>query len=103
MRPLATARIVSSLPGCLRLRLHRGAGTQQALAAAVEALNANAAVSTAAARWQTSSLLIGTGVAVQQGQVIGTVGCTGRCSGNHLHFEVRRAGSPTDPLAALGG
>jgi hypothetical protein len=30
------------------------------------------------------------GQSVQQGQVVGRVGCTGNCSGPHLHFEVRQ-------------
>lgn len=50
-----------------------------------------------------ASIATSLGATVQQGQVIGTVGCTGRCSGNHLHFELRRGGAPTNPLSALGG
>jgi len=38
---------------------------------------------------------------VSQGDVIGYVGCTGHCYGDHLHFEVRISGSPTDPLGYL--
>jgi murein DD-endopeptidase MepM/ murein hydrolase activator NlpD len=38
---------------------------------------------------------------VSQGDVIGYVGCTGHCYGDHLHFEVRINGSPTDPLPYL--
>ena len=38
---------------------------------------------------------------VSQGQVIGTVGCTGHCFGDHLHFEIRVNGAPTDPLGYL--
>ena len=41
------------------------------------------------------------GASVSQGQVIGAVGCTGRCFGDHLHFEVRVNGSPVDPLGYL--
>jgi len=38
---------------------------------------------------------------VSQGDVIGYVGCTGHCFGDHLHFEVRVNGVPTDPLGYL--
>jgi peptidoglycan DL-endopeptidase CwlO len=38
---------------------------------------------------------------VQQGDVIGYSGCTGYCTGPHLHFEVRVNGSPVDPLGYL--
>jgi murein DD-endopeptidase MepM/ murein hydrolase activator NlpD len=38
---------------------------------------------------------------VDQGQVIGYVGCTGHCFGPHVHFEVRINGSPVDPLGYL--
>ncbi|HEY5625749.1 MAG TPA: peptidoglycan DD-metalloendopeptidase family protein [Dehalococcoidia bacterium] len=37
---------------------------------------------------------------VSQGEVIGAVGCSGWCTGNHLHFEVY-AGGVVDPLAYL--
>jgi murein DD-endopeptidase MepM/ murein hydrolase activator NlpD len=48
-----------------------------------------------------SSIGSGIGQQVSQGQVIGYVGCTGHCFGNHLHFEVRVNGSPVDPLGYL--
>jgi murein DD-endopeptidase MepM/ murein hydrolase activator NlpD len=48
-----------------------------------------------------SSFAVGNGTRVSQGQVIGYVGCTGRCFGPHLHFEVRVNGSAVDPLGYL--
>ena len=35
---------------------------------------------------------------VAAGERLGTAGCTGWCSGTHLHFELRRFGQPVDPL-----
>jgi peptidoglycan DL-endopeptidase CwlO len=48
-----------------------------------------------------SAFAVGSGESVSQGDVIGYVGCTGHCLGDHLHFEVRINGSPTDPMAYL--
>ncbi len=41
------------------------------------------------------------GEQVSQGQVIGYSGCTGFCTGPHVHFEIRVNGSPVDPLGYL--
>ena len=43
------------------------------------------------------------GARVQQGQVIGYVGCTGNCTGPHLHFETRINGQAQDPSRYLSG
>ncbi len=48
-----------------------------------------------------SAFAVSSGQTVSQGQVIGYVGCTGHCFGDHLHFEVRINGVPTDPLGYL--
>jgi murein DD-endopeptidase MepM/ murein hydrolase activator NlpD len=48
-----------------------------------------------------SSVAVGVGQIVMQGQTIGYSDCTGHCFGPHLHFEVRVNGSPVDPLRYL--
>ncbi|GEM_PF-1585803 len=48
-----------------------------------------------------SRLAVSVGQVVSAGQVIGYVGATGRATGSHLHFEVRRHGSPINPLRVL--
>jgi murein DD-endopeptidase MepM/ murein hydrolase activator NlpD len=49
-----------------------------------------------------SRVVVSCGEHVAQGQVIAYSGCTGFCTGPHVHFEVRVNGTPVDPLAYLG-
>jgi murein DD-endopeptidase MepM/ murein hydrolase activator NlpD len=48
-----------------------------------------------------SSVGVQPGQRVRKGQRLGLAGCTGSCSGTHLHFEVKRRGTPVDPLPFL--
>ncbi len=46
-------------------------------------------------------ILVSEGQRVGQGEVIGAMGRTGRATGVHLHFEIRRNRGPIDPLPLL--
>ena len=47
-------------------------------------------------------LLVKVGDLVKQGQVIATLGSSGRATGPHLHFEVLRNGKNVDPMNYVG-
>ena len=48
-----------------------------------------------------SAFYVSAGQQVKQGQAIGAVGCTGECTGPHVHFEIRINGKPVDPAPRL--
>jgi murein DD-endopeptidase MepM/ murein hydrolase activator NlpD len=50
-----------------------------------------------------SKIMVGAGDELDQGDNLGLVGCTGSCTGDHLHFELRINGQPVDPLPFLPG
>lgn len=59
-------------------------------------------IETVYAHMTSGSLAVGVGDTVTAGQAIGGVGCTGSCTGNHLHFEVHPGGgAAVDPVAWL--
>ncbi|HVD11347.1 MAG TPA: M23 family metallopeptidase [Gaiellaceae bacterium] len=41
------------------------------------------------------------GQRVDRRELLGRAGCTGSCTGQHLHFEVRILGKPVDPMPYL--
>jgi len=41
------------------------------------------------------------GDVVTTGQLLGLAGCTGYCTGTHLHFELREGGTAVDPAPLL--
>ncbi len=47
------------------------------------------------------TILVKAGDSVKKNQKIGTMGCTGRCTGPHLHFEVIYDGVRRNPLSFL--
>jgi murein DD-endopeptidase MepM/ murein hydrolase activator NlpD len=44
---------------------------------------------------------VSAGERVERGELLGRAGCTGSCTGQHLHFEVRVAGKPVNPMPYL--
>lgn len=49
----------------------------------------------------TSKALVRAGDRIAKGQVIAYMGTTGRSTGAHLHYEVRRQGRPVNPMSFL--
>jgi murein DD-endopeptidase MepM/ murein hydrolase activator NlpD len=48
-----------------------------------------------------SAFSVSNGQSVGRGTTVASVGCTGYCTGPHLHFEVRINGAPVDPMPYL--
>jgi murein DD-endopeptidase MepM/ murein hydrolase activator NlpD len=50
-----------------------------------------------------SSISVTVGDQIETGHVVGAVGCTGLCTGPHLHFETLEFGEAVDPMSHLIG
>jgi murein DD-endopeptidase MepM/ murein hydrolase activator NlpD len=50
-----------------------------------------------------SSFKVHPGQEIRRGELLGIAGCTGYCTGTHLHFEVRQNGVAVDPRKFLCG
>jgi len=48
-----------------------------------------------------AKITVRAGIAIKQGQVIGTVGSTGLSTGAHLHYSFYDGGTPVDPIKAV--
>ncbi|MGE6743129.1 M23 family metallopeptidase [Allorhizobium pseudoryzae] len=48
-----------------------------------------------------SGILVSVGDQVEAGQIIGRAGSTGRSTGPHIHYEIRRNGDAIDPMRFL--
>ena len=49
-----------------------------------------------------SSVLVKPGQRVREGQRVGLAGCTGSCTGTHLHLEIKNRAVRVNPLRFLG-
>lgn len=50
-----------------------------------------------------STATVRTGQPVRAGERLGLAGCTGWCTGTHLHFELREQQRPIDPMPLITG
>lgn len=50
-----------------------------------------------------TNIFVDSGQLIKKGQLIGTVGSTGRATGPHLHYEIRQADRPLNPMIFILG
>ncbi|WP_434968871.1 peptidoglycan DD-metalloendopeptidase family protein [Microbacterium sp. bgisy207] len=84
------------------VRIATEAGGAYGVQVVIDSIVNGELVSTNYAHMQYGSLRVEAGQVVKLGDVVGTVGTTGRSTGPHLHFEVLLNGkTPTEPMAWL--
>lgn len=67
----------------------------------IESTNPDAGSGFATLYGHLDKIVVFEGQKIRQGDVIGALGNTGRSSGPHLHFEIRKLDGPIDPLPYL--
>lgn len=96
--------IQSIAPGVVTIAGSSASGNYGSLGQYVEIdhgmLNGHHVVSTYA-HMISGSVQVKVGQHVNVGDVLGQVGCTGSCTGAHLHFQLQVDGAETDPLPWL--
>ena len=91
-RPLGS-EVVSSLPGRVTAAGEAGGWGMRVVVTHADEIETFYA--------HLDSITVEPGDEVASGDLIGTLGKTGRATGPHLHFAVRRAGQPVDPADLL--
>lgn len=84
------------------VRIATEAGGAYGVRVVIDSIVDGELISTNYAHMQYGSLRVQPGQVIKLGDVVGTVGTTGRSTGPHLHFEVLLNGkTPTEPMAWL--
>ena len=102
-RPCIPAWISARRSGLARTRHGGGHGRSRPAGTAATAAWSKSSMAAASRRATAhlSKIVVKEGQKVAAGDVVGKVGSSGRSTGPHLHYEVRRNGDAVDPLRFL--